>query len=150
MCAQLTKIARKVKTGPSAGMTVTPRTGGNGITPQGDESKPILPETQEDEQPSSSKGDSSGPTGHVIENVEEIIQELTIEDNEDETKVTDEDCDENGEPIFPLEHLARLDDMVNRPKWIIPVLPKAELEVLLDASIRLAKKGLFLISVLSL
>ena len=51
------------------------------------------------------------------------------------------DFDENGEPIFPNNELASLDEMVNRPKWVIPVLPNGELEVLIDASIKLAKKG---------
>lgn len=43
---------------------------------------------------------------------------------------------------FPLAELNRLDDMINRPRWVIPVLPKGELETLLDASIRLAKHDL--------
>ena len=45
------------------------------------------------------------------------------------------------EPEFPLEELSRLDDMINKPRWVVPVLPKGELEVLLDASIMLCKKG---------
>lgn len=47
-----------------------------------------------------------------------------------------------GEVRFPMAELSRLDDMINRPRWVIPVLPKGELEVLLDASIQLAKRGL--------
>lgn len=43
---------------------------------------------------------------------------------------------------FPIAELQRLDDMINRPRWVIPVLPKGELEVLLDASIDLCKRGL--------
>lgn len=65
------------------------------------------------------------------------IDDLTF----DETLVTNEDYDENGDPIFPHDLLAKLDEMVNKPKWIIPVLPKAELELLMDATIKLAKKG---------
>lgn len=42
---------------------------------------------------------------------------------------------------FPKAELNRLDDMINRPRWVIPVLPKSELEVLLDASIALASAG---------
>ncbi|XP_052783474.1 probable ubiquitin carboxyl-terminal hydrolase FAF-X isoform X2 [Mya arenaria] len=49
---------------------------------------------------------------------------------------------EDGEPEFPLTELARLDEMINRPRWVVPVLPKGELEVLLDASIKLCKEGL--------
>ena len=45
------------------------------------------------------------------------------------------------EPEFPLEELNRLDDMINKPRWVVPVLPKGELEVLLESSISLCKKG---------
>ena len=47
------------------------------------------------------------------------------------------------EPDFPVQELARLDEMINRPRWVVPVLPKGELEVLLDASIKLCKEGNF-------
>ncbi|XP_022249069.1 probable ubiquitin carboxyl-terminal hydrolase FAF-X [Limulus polyphemus] len=49
---------------------------------------------------------------------------------------------EGQEPDFPHAELARLDEMINRPRWVVPVLPKGELEILLDASIDLCKKGL--------
>lgn len=42
---------------------------------------------------------------------------------------------------FPLDKLAKLDDMINKPRWIVPVLPKHELETLVIASIDLAKQG---------
>lgn len=59
----------------------------------------------------------------------------------DNPKVTDADYDGNGIPVFPHDLLAKLDEMIKKPKWIIPVLPKAELELLMDATIKLAKKG---------
>ncbi|RXM31625.1 putative ubiquitin carboxyl-terminal hydrolase FAF-X [Acipenser ruthenus] len=49
---------------------------------------------------------------------------------------------EEEEPAFPHTDLAKLDDMINRPRWVVPVLPKGELEVLLEAAIDLGKKGL--------
>ncbi|XP_051564646.1 probable ubiquitin carboxyl-terminal hydrolase FAF-X isoform X6 [Myxocyprinus asiaticus] len=49
---------------------------------------------------------------------------------------------EEEEPAFPNTELAKLDDMINRPRWVVPVLPKGELEVLLEAAIDLCKKGL--------
>ncbi|KAH3725604.1 hypothetical protein DPMN_051450 [Dreissena polymorpha] len=52
------------------------------------------------------------------------------------------DVQEDGEPEFPHQELARLDEMINRPLWVVPVLPKGELEVLLDASIKLCREGL--------
>ncbi|KTG47363.1 hypothetical protein cypCar_00025077 [Cyprinus carpio] len=48
---------------------------------------------------------------------------------------------EEEEPAFPHTELAKLDDMINRPRWVVPVLPKGELEVLLEAAIDLCKKG---------
>lgn len=48
---------------------------------------------------------------------------------------------EDGEPEFPVQELARLDEMINRPRWVVPVLPKGELEVLLDACIKLCREG---------
>lgn len=48
----------------------------------------------------------------------------------------------DAEPEFPLLELSRLDEMINRPRWVVPVLPKGELEVLLDAAIKLSKEGM--------
>uniref|UniRef100_A0A4W5PNF5 ubiquitinyl hydrolase 1 n=1 Tax=Hucho hucho TaxID=62062 RepID=A0A4W5PNF5_9TELE len=50
--------------------------------------------------------------------------------------------EEVEEPAFPHTDLAKLDDMINRPRWVVPVLPKGELEVLLEAAIELSKKEL--------
>lgn len=47
----------------------------------------------------------------------------------------------NGEVAFPHMELSKLDEMVNRPRWVVPVLPKGELEVLLEASIKLCRAG---------
>ena len=52
-----------------------------------------------------------------------------------------EELEEGQEPNFPHTELAKLDEMINRPRWVVPVLPKGELEVLLDASIDLCKKS---------
>ncbi|GCC28875.1 hypothetical protein chiPu_0007309 [Chiloscyllium punctatum] len=49
---------------------------------------------------------------------------------------------EEEEPAFPHTDLAKLDDMINRPRWVVPVLPKGELEVLLEAAVDLSKKSL--------
>ena len=48
---------------------------------------------------------------------------------------------DEAEPDFPVQELARLDEMINRPRWVVPVLPKGELEILLDAAIKLCKEG---------
>jgi hypothetical protein len=43
---------------------------------------------------------------------------------------------------FPAEELQRLDEMINKTRWIVPVLAKQELEILLDSAITLCKEGL--------
>ena len=40
-----------------------------------------------------------------------------------------------------MAELARLEEMISRPRWVIPVLPGGELEVLLNAAIDLCKRG---------
>ncbi|EHB09100.1 Putative ubiquitin carboxyl-terminal hydrolase FAF-Y [Heterocephalus glaber] len=50
--------------------------------------------------------------------------------------------EDEEEPAFPHNDLARLDDMINSPRGMVPVWPKGELEVLLEASVDLSKKGL--------
>ena len=47
----------------------------------------------------------------------------------------------DAEPEFPVAELARLEEMISRPRWVIPVLPGGELEVLLNAAIDLCKQG---------
>jgi ubiquitin carboxyl-terminal hydrolase 9/24 len=46
------------------------------------------------------------------------------------------------EAEFPHAELARLDEMINRPRWVVPVLHNGELEILLDAVISMCKRGL--------
>lgn|SRR6218665_1259642 len=49
--------------------------------------------------------------------------------------------EDGQEPEFPHAEMARLDEMINRPRWVVPVLHNGELEILLDAVIDLCKKG---------
>lgn len=51
-----------------------------------------------------------------------------------------EETDNQSE--FPVTELAKLDEMINRPRWVVPVLPNGELELLLEAAINLCKKGI--------
>nr|CAD7574966.1 unnamed protein product [Timema californicum] len=51
--------------------------------------------------------------------------------------------EESGtEPSFPHNKLAMLEEKISSPRWVVPVLPEQELEVLLQASIELCRKGL--------
>ncbi len=49
------------------------------------------------------------------------------------------DPDSSAPVVFPVSDLQRLDEMLNRTRWVVPVLPKNELELLLDASILLCR-----------
>ena len=49
--------------------------------------------------------------------------------------------DENGEPKFPLDDLTKLEEQVNRVRWIVPVLADGELIKCLRAAVRLARKS---------
>ena len=42
---------------------------------------------------------------------------------------------------FPVEHMIRLNELINRLRWIVPVLPKDSLEILLEASVKLCQTG---------
>lgn len=47
-----------------------------------------------------------------------------------------------GMQPFPEAEMARLDEMISNPRWVVPVLPGGQLEVLLEAAINLARNGL--------
>ena len=49
--------------------------------------------------------------------------------------------DKEPEEDFPLKKLKSLDEQLGRPKWVVPVRSKDELEMLLRAAIRLAKES---------
>ncbi|XP_066261614.1 ubiquitin carboxyl-terminal hydrolase 9X [Euwallacea similis] len=55
---------------------------------------------------------------------------------------TEEVQDDVEEPDFPKDKLATLEDKISNLRWVVPVLPDQELEILLKASIELAKKNL--------
>ena len=43
--------------------------------------------------------------------------------------------------MFPEDKLAKLEGMIHKPRWVIPILRGAELEILLKAAISLSEKG---------
>ena len=45
------------------------------------------------------------------------------------------------DPPFPISQLTSLEEKINNPRWVIPVLPDQELEVLLNAAIELCRNG---------
>lgn len=82
----------------------------------------------------------------------ELIQEM-MADNVNEKEPDGEDCHKISSSVgsspsrvpvatFPLADMARLDEMISNPRWVVPVLPGGHLETLLAASIDLAKRGL--------
>ena len=46
-----------------------------------------------------------------------------------------------GEPPFPNGALEALDEQLNRLRWVVPVLPRSDLEQLLRAAIKLCRDG---------
>ena len=104
-------------------MTITMRgTPAGGDSPAQTDHPPAVNATLS-QQPSTS-GTSPTTSQH------EETGEMEVDTDNAEKKIT-----------FPTEELERLDEMINRPRWVVPVLPKGELEVLLDSSIDLCKKG---------
>ena len=85
--------------------------------------------------------DTVSPEDLVIENNQTTIRDDTTENVD--VSILDETEGETIDLVyeFPVQVLYKLDEMINRPRWVIPVLPGGELEVLLDASISLAKTG---------
>ena len=49
--------------------------------------------------------------------------------------------EEETEVQFPEEELGKLDEKINRPQWVVPVLAKEELEILMEAAIDLCRRG---------
>lgn len=55
---------------------------------------------------------------------------------------SDEDKELKSDDInitFPVNVLANLDEMINRPRWVVPVFAKGDLEILLQASYNLCR-----------
>ncbi len=48
--------------------------------------------------------------------------------------------DELGEE-FPVDRLAKLDEQLNRPKWVVPVRPRDDLEMLIRYAIKFCKES---------
>lgn len=74
----------------------------------------------------------------------EASQQQQLPGNENSFEQSDDSASlllPNGEVAFPSAELSKLDEMINRPRWVVPVLPKGELEVLLEASIKLSRAG---------
>ncbi|KAK3733916.1 hypothetical protein QZH41_000977 [Actinostola sp. cb2023] len=110
-------------------MTVSVKGGG-----QGDQPPPNPPTTTTTPKTT----DSTTPTNPATQtpNTTEVSQQDNADPKEEKDLLLP-----NGEPNFPIAELARLDEMINRQRWVVPVLPKGELEVLLEASIKLCRAG---------
>ncbi|CAF0890240.1 unnamed protein product [Adineta ricciae] len=69
-----------------------------------------------------------------------IKQENEIEEVEDDNETVV--FDDNGEPKFPTDDLMKLEEQLNRVRWIVPVLADGELIKCLRAAVRLAREKL--------
>lgn len=85
----------------------------------------------------------------ILPNSSSPVQELPADSSSPESQPSEVEgaatqcveVDDEHEPDFPHAEMARLDEMINRPRWVVPVLHNGELEILLDAVIELCKKG---------
>jgi hypothetical protein len=69
-----------------------------------------------------------------------VLLNSSQEEVEDESKM-EEDENEVLASSFPVMEMSRLDEMISNPRWVVPVLPGGQLEILLDAAINLSKRG---------
>lgn len=115
---------------------------------QNDEQDPSSVSLQQTQQQLSSTHISQQQTGENTSEQQQQTTPTTQQANADTTNAENTNTSEtanqkeDGNALFPVDELQRLDEMINRPRWLVPVLPKQELEVLLDASIELCKQGL--------
>ena len=112
------------------------QTGGQQPPPSPQQS-PVQPPQQLSPTPSTSTDDAPPPV--TPEGQQEAPLQQPVQ--HDETGQGDGTKGECEEAVFPVAELARLDEMISRPRWVVPVLPKGELEVLLEAAIQLCHKG---------
>ena len=79
-------------------------------------------------------------------NNQEEENDKEIEQNEYKNNVRNKSIDTSSiqeENEFPIDKLNKLNEMINRQRWVIPVMPRCELDILLISSINLIKKGNF-------
>lgn len=114
------------------GMTIVTKS-----SPVGDDQK-SPPQTVNPDEQGSVAPDSTSPVQDPPTNP----SSSEIQPSEPERVATQcVDADDGQEPDFPHDEMARLDEMINRPRWVVPVLHNGELEILLDAVIELCKNG---------
>lgn len=74
----------------------------------------------------------------------DAVSEEIIEDTENSNPETEDGGTDKVFPVsFPVSDLSRLDEMISNPRWVVPVLPGGQLEILLESAINLCKKGMF-------
>ncbi|XP_046391897.1 probable ubiquitin carboxyl-terminal hydrolase FAF-X isoform X3 [Ischnura elegans] len=108
-------------------MTIDTRRGGQGVLTEPPDGQTTTQNTQSGN--SSILPENSGIVGAEAESGVSSGVSLEAED-------------EVGEPDFPHAKLALLEEKISNARWVVPVLPDQELEVLLQASIDLCRKGL--------
>ena len=66
-------------------------------------------------------------------------QSIDCSQNEQDLNKAGQTQEENDKATFPVDELQKLDEMLARPRWVVPVMPDSELETLLDAAIILCR-----------
>ena len=74
----------------------------------------------------------SVPTPHTPDHVPPTLDQAQQPQPEAQIELGDK---------FPVDRLTRLDEQLSRPKWVVPVRPRDDLEMLLRHSIKLCSEG---------
>ena len=87
-------------------------------------------------------GPNNSPQTNTTESPQPPANETSASNDTPEAANATEDPEVDPETLiaaFPVAKLQKLEELINNIRWVIPVLPKGELEVLLETSINLAK-----------
>lgn len=107
--------------------------------PQQQPASETLPVVSEDQnQPQGEPQEQPPPYESVVSSTS-VNSAGNVRDGNNE--ITENVASASGEPEFPLKDLQKLDDSLNKTKWVVPVTPGGELEILLIAAIDLCKRG---------
>ncbi|XP_039251519.2 ubiquitin carboxyl-terminal hydrolase 9X-like [Styela clava] len=130
-------VNRKTNNSPVNDQPPPPYKSLNDISPPGDKNDVV--------RPSSLHGSSRQPVQHDDTAVETHTVQVSgggdadssLEEVAEQQQTTTESENEFSESM-----LADLDDLINQPRWVVPVLPGGQLELLQKAAIKLVKSGL--------
>ena len=99
-------------------------------------------DSDQQQQKQESSSSHSSTSNNNQQQDDQVKKDDTNNEPSNESETNKERASSSPTINFPVDDLQRLDEMLNRTRWIVPVLPKNELETLLDASIALCREKL--------